>query len=75
MKLLFDDVDSETFKDYTWEIRSIKYYDKNNVYYFSMNWELIEIKWVDLNSFKKIDDSTYEDKNYNYELISGHYWA
>ena len=174
MKLIFDDVDFDTFNFYDWDIRSITEFDKNNVYFFPVNWEtsklkmnvnniqkisnskyfydgedlffdrgvdwiekldilienldetqylwmdllvvkdvlfykwinqaelwikideikineddyyfitndrlffanyseLTEIEWVDLDSFKKVDGNSYEDKNYTYEIVSEHY--
>ena len=49
------------------------YITSNNRIFFLNFWKLTEIKWVDLSTFTKIDNSTYQDKNNTYKIIQWHY--
>jgi hypothetical protein len=77
LKKLYD-TNPKTFKEYKWDVlskwRFNYYHDDESLFYHPMNWEWEKIKNVDFSTFKKIEKSTYEDKNNMYEVIQWRYW-
>lgn len=45
----------------------------NRLFFFNY-YKLTELEWVDLVTFKKIEEAKYEDKNNVYKIIHWHYW-
>ena len=52
---------------------NVDFFVVNDTIYFADIFELHEIKWVDLSTFRKNGRSWYQDKNNFYTFIYGHY--